>query len=511
MAFWSKFFGSAGSQAAGFAIGLTAVPALEPGVQEIVNTAWSAAPVKPLPLVPMAQGVATRKIDDGYARGQAAMLGVSGDRFEQLVAVFEQGPGVSAAFELWRRGLTDAAGFENALREEGLRDEWVAALRGLHDVLLSPHDLAMARQQGFVDQARAESESALQGVTAERADLLFELAGLPPGIDPATEALHRGFIDDAGFAQIVREGHTKTKYTDLLLRLAKPLLRPATIVNLYLRGWITQADYHGRMAAWGYEAGQADDWYDASGRPAAPVQMYTAWARDVTGPDGSAMDETQFLKGIRESDIRPEWGPMLWGNRWNYPSLFQLRSAVQDGGITRDRALTILKYERYEHADAVALVDAWLRPTATGPKGLTAAELVAEYEGLYLTRAELVADLQAMGYSATTAAEKANAADARRTRLARNAAIAAIQKRYEEWRATEADVRTRLGELNVTTDAADHLLTLWGYERADKLRLLTPAQIKKAVGANLLTRADALTELEQLGYTAADATILLDE
>lgn len=507
----AKFFGRTASEGAAFAVGTAVAPALRPIVQDIYNEAWATHPTRPVDAALLAEGVSTRQLDRAWARAEAALTGIDGGRFDRMVLAFDTGPGVPTALRLWRRGLLDEAGFRKAAGREGLEAEWIDELVGLKQELLSPADLAMARQQGFIDPARHHSESALSGVNAERADLLFEMAGLPPGLELAREALHRDFIDPGGFAQIVREGHTKTKYTDLLLRLAAPLLNPSTTVNLYLRGWISEAAYHDRMSRYGYSAEQADDWFKSAGRPAAPVQMFTAWARGIDGPDGVPMNREQFLKGIRESDIRPEWGPMLWGIRFSYPSLFQLRSAVQSGAIGRQRALTILGYLRYEDQDATALVTTWLAPTATSSKGLTAAELVAEYEGLYLTRAELVAELQTLGYSAAAAGEKANAADARRTRLARNAAIAAVQKRYESWRATDAEARARLAELNVTAEAADHLLALWAHERADKVRLLTPAQLKKALGANLMTRAEVLTELEQQGFSAEDAATLLDE
>jgi hypothetical protein len=507
----AKFFGRTASEGAAFAMGTAVAPALRPLVQDIYNETWSAHPSRPVDAALLATGVSTRQLDPAWAKAEAQRTGISGDRFDRMVLAFDTGPGVAVAFQLWRRGVISEAGFRKAAGREGLEAEWIDDLVQLHDVLLSPQDLAMARQQGFVDVGRQHDESARQGVNAERADLLFEMSGLPPGIETALDMLRRSIIGEPEFGQIVREGHTKTKYTDELLALRMQLLNSATIVNLYLRGWITQADYHARMAKHGYSAADADDWFDSAGRPAAPVQMFTAWARGVDGPDGVPMDRSQFLKGIRESDIRPEWGPMLWGIRHAYPSLFQLRRAVQDGGISRARALDILRFERYEDSDALAMVNSWLADTGAGAKGLTAAELVAEYEGLYITRAELVADLQAMGYSAAAAEGKAKAADARRVRTHRNAAITAIRRRYESWRATETDVQARLTELKVTPEAQTHLLELWGFEREDKVRLLTPAQVKKAWKDGLYSRDAALVELEHLGYTAADAATLLDE
>lgn len=507
----AKFFGRTASEGAAFAMGSAVAPALRPLVQDIYNATWATHPTRPVDPMTLAVGVAKGKVTPANGAAEAAKSGIDGTNFDRLVAIAGESPGTAIAFQLWRRGVIGEAGFRRAIQREELDAEFVDALIQIHDVLLSPADLAMMRQQGFIDVARQHAESAQQGVTNERADLLFEISGLPPGIEMALEMLRRQIIDAAEFAQIVREGHTKTKYTDELLALRTPLLAAATLVNLYLRGWITQADYHGRMAAHGFNATEADDWYDSAGRPAAPVQMFTAWARSVDGPDGVPMNEAQFLKGIRQSDIRPEWGPMLWGIRHAYPSLFQLRRAVQDGGITRARALTILRYERYEDADAVALVDSWLVGSGTTAKGLTATDLATEYEALWITRASYVAALQQIGYSLDNANAKADAEDARRARLARNSRVELIGRRYIAHGIGRDQTVTELGTANVPARVRDSLLVEWDAMRALTPDALTAAQIKKAFGSALITRAEAVSRLEAKNYDLADANIYLDE
>jgi len=58
MAFFGRFFGRAGSEAAGIALGATAVPALLPAAQYIVNEAWSLHPDRPPDVYVIAAGVA---------------------------------------------------------------------------------------------------------------------------------------------------------------------------------------------------------------------------------------------------------------------------------------------------------------------------------------------------------------------------------------------------------------------------------------------------------------------
>ena len=200
MAIWSRFFGSAGSQAAGIAIGATAIPALRPAVQYLENEAWKTHPDVPPDAVILAQGVAQGQVDPDSAQNWANEQGISDTAFQALVNVANVGPALGYAYEAWRRGLLSDAEFTKAMKRTGLETEWYDALRGLHDVLLSSEELGMMQQQGFVTEARANAEGQLQGVTNERQQLRFEASGLPPGIETALAMWRRSIIDEATFA-----------------------------------------------------------------------------------------------------------------------------------------------------------------------------------------------------------------------------------------------------------------------------------------------------------------------
>lgn len=463
-----KFFGNTVSEAAAFGAGVAVGPVLAPAVEDLRNTAWKAHQVRAVDATQAAEIVAEDVEQDAWGRGEAAMHGISSARFDAILGAVLNAPGMGDLLQARRRNLISDADFKHGLRKAKLEGLWDAAMVGLLDVLLSPADLAMARQQGFVSETRQKSESKLQGVDDERAEILFELSGLPPGVDVAQHAANRDFIDRATFDQIVREGHTKTKYTDLLWRLRNPLLSAAVGVRLYLKGWWSAAQRDALGAEWGYTSEQMNDWYLSEGRPAAPVQMYTAWARGVDGPDGRPMDEAQFLKGIQESDIRPEWGPMLWGDRYAYPPLFQLGRLAQAGALPETRVRTILKYERYEPQDIDALADFWYR----GSTGTTT--------DTHLSKAE--------------------------TQL-----WTAAHRSYIAQRTDDAQARVALEAAGVAPAAVDSVLTKWREERALVFAELTPTQIKKATDPPYASQADRQAALVARGYTVQDAQAFLDE
>jgi Arc/MetJ family transcription regulator len=474
VALLSRFFGRTASEGAAFALGTAVGPALTPAVRELVNEAWTQYPSRPVDAGVAAAIVAEAVELRDWGAGEAVKTGIDSGRFDAMVAEAREAPGVSELLQLWRRGLIDRAAFEHGLAKAKLETRWTGPLEGLHDVLLAPADLAMMRQQGFIDTARQHSESDLQGVTSERADLLFEVSGLPPGVEAAQAALNRGLIDDATFAQIVREGHTKTKYTALLTALRHPVLSATTYATLRLKGWKTQAESDDGGALSGYTSAQMEDLFLSMGRPAAPGQMATAAARGIDGPDGVPMNEAQFLKGIRESDIRPEWGPMLWGSRFLYPPLFQLTRLVQGGAIDADTAARWARFDRYPPEVVTAMHDYWTQPTA--PKADT-----------HLGKAQ--------------------------TQL-----WTTVHRSYVADETSDADAAKTLTTLGVPGATQTEVLKLWKAERALIRKQLTPAQIKKAfvklvknpATGQPWTRDDALTALVARGYTLADATTYID-
>ena len=448
--------------AAGTALGGGISGLITPAVQANINEANALFPLKPPSYFMLAEGVAKGRVDEGWARDRAAEQGISGAAFDRLTHIAQIGPGLDVAFQLWRRQLIDPAAFERAVVEEAIDPTWVAALKQLHDVLLSPAELANARQQEFIGDDRLHAEGELQGYTAERMDLLYRMAGLPPGVIEALEMLRRGIIDDATFDQIVAEGHTKTKYTDDLRQLRKRILSGYEAAGLRLRGWITAEESYALGALDGWEPHEMDQLFLNRGRPAAPGQMYTAAARGIDGPDGRPMDEAQFLKGIKESDIRPEWGPMLWESRYLYPSLFQLTRLVTSGAI-----------------DPVLGAE-WARKARYAPEVVSALE--ASWKG----------------QTGGTAAKWAGRAQSRLFTVAHN--------EYVALGITEGQARTALGEVGVGDAEQDEVIRLWNAEIAIRRLELSPAEIRREYRKNVITQDEAMSELQDRGMTSADAT-----
>lgn len=477
--FFGRFFGNTIGESAAYGIGGALREPLHPLLQELTNETWKVSTAagisKPLDPAEAAEIVAEDVELHDWGVGQAGMAGYTPETFDAVLGAVLNAPGLGPLFEAWRRNLIDDAAFTHGLRKAKLEPRWDAPLRGLKDVLLSLDVLANARQQGFLDETRQHEESALQGLTSDRADILYELSGNPPGPETAQAAANRGLINRATFDQIIREGRTKTKYTDLEWALRQPILRATDYRTLYLKGWITEAEMNAGGALSGYTPEQMHLLYLESGRPAAPGQMATAAARGIDGPDGRPMDEAQFLKGIKESDIRPEWGPMLWDSRFTYPPLFQINRLRQADAIDTATAVEWARKDRLAPEVVTALEAYWNQGTSAGADSHIGKAQTQLWGTLH------------------------------RSYLADESPIEVAQE--------------TLTVLGLSPDTQTAVLDLWNRERALIRKQLTPAQIKKAVTKAVTnpatgaawTRDEGIAALIQRGYSMADAQTYMGE
>ncbi len=528
-----------GGIAVGTGVGAAVGDVVIPKLQDFLNEQWQAHPDRPLNARDVAAAIA-EGLESAYATPEeAARTGVNAERLAMLVELLDVAPGLPQLLELWRRELANEGNVEHGLKKARLERQWIPLLKQLREVRLAPADVANAVQQGFVPGAGllptdpggappfsvpveevpidTLREFASHGVDQERAVVLAQLVGLPPGVMELLTMWNRGIVTETSVEHGIREGHTKTKWTSALKQLRHAVLSAPEYASARLRGWVTKEEAEQGGALTGYSPAQMELLYLNRGRPLAPVQAYTAWARGSPGPIGAGytrgphpFDEQDFLTALRQSDVRTEYGPALWANRFAYPSLFQLRGAVQQGALTPARALTILHFQRYEDQDAQALVASWARAGAEGGASLTRAELAAEYEGLFITEAEYRTSLGALGYSGPALDLEVHLADARRVKRYRDAVVAMLNAQYVVHATDDQEAASALAEVGVSGAATAQLLRIWAIERRIHNAQLTAAQVKRGYKRGHITEADARARLADLGYDQGETDVLLD-
>ncbi len=454
--------------AVGVGVGGAVSGAIEPRLRALQNEAWQRFTAMPLQAVEAAQLVADGERDMRWGVAEAANSGVSEERFRALVDMIDTAIDVSLLMDAFRRGLITEATFRRGAKRHGIEDEWLDVLVQLRQRPLSPAEAANAWQQGFLGEQEAEQEAALSGVDGERARIQRELAGLPPGAMDSLDLLRRGIIDEQTYRQIVREGHTKTKYTDALLALRQKILPAREWAGLWLRGWVTEQEAKAGGALDGYDERAMELLYKNRGRPATTRQVHIGYARGGKLP-GARDERDAFERAVRQSNVRTEYTDLLWASRYTYPSAFVIRGLAQAGTFDRETTLQILTEIGWPPKYAQLAADDWTQAKSAGP--------------------------------GTKWADRA------RTRV-----FAAAWGEYLDGKADEAKTREALTAIGASDGEQDTIIRLLDLAKTIRRLELTPSQIKKAYKKGPpdgYSYDQAIAELIDRGMTMDDADTFL--
>jgi hypothetical protein len=516
---FGKYFGSVAADAAGTGIGTASAFTLIPPLVPLSNAAgkhfahapMSAADAAAAAARMAAQGRQGLDLGSVDPSTEAAYNAIRGERFSVLAELAKEHPSLAELMQLRRReqaGSGDGISggqFEYALRHQGFEYQAIDDLAKLLDARLAAADVANAVQQGFMPnedllaaatpptpnwqrsdgpftipselvqiQPKAEARAS-EGYDGDRLKILAELVGLPPGEETLIDMWRRGIIGADGYAQGLREGHTKTKWTAALSARFWQQLPPSVIVNLRLRGHIGDAEYHDRMNLHGFRDTQADDWFLASGRPPSVRQAIIGYRRGARVA-GFADDEAEYARqAVLQADLRAEWAELEHAANQGYPSLFQLDRLVTAGTI--DGATAATWVHRSGYADDVT-------------KALRA------------------------NWSAAPAQ-----ASAPWTTKAKNQLWTTTHTSYKNGDTDDVQAQQAFDVIGIPAVEQLAVLEVWNAERDINRRQLTPTQLKKAWKAGNVnpatgvawTNDDALTRLESMGYGASDAESFLFE
>ena len=386
MAFWSRFFGSAGSTAAGVAIGATAVPALTPAAQFLINEAWSTYPDKPPEAFVLAQGVAQGKVDPDSAKAWAAQQGFGDPQWAALVKAAREGPGIARAFELWWREVIDEAGFRRAVERSGFEQEWIDDLVLIKRRLLSPAELAVMVQRGIVANDNLLpvgppttagkvppmpmvnidpiKEAAGSGYTEEELAALARIVGLPASPDLAARLVFRQIIDRIDFDRAISEGNTRNEWAPFLFEGFRQIPTAEQFVEGHLRGWLTAAEMYAGTARHGMSQADTDLEFEIHRRPLNVHAITTALARGGKFQPSPGELTDPYEASVHQANLGPEWYDLAIANKYTYPGAFVLRTLAQAGELGDTAAVEQILLEiGWKPTFAAEVAKAWTAPT----------------------------------------------------------------------------------------------------------------------------------------------------
>lgn len=446
--------------------------------------------------------VESRRLEQGDAEAEAARAGINGRRFRQLMELARAYPDFETALELWRRGLIGEADFLRVTQFGAIPEPYALAMRELKRIELLPADLALMVLRGIISADDGAVVAERTGLDRGDFELLTLATGEPPAAESMNEALRRGFIDDAEYEKAIRQSRIRDEWIPTMKRLRFAPMATADAVEAVVRNYITGDKGKEIAEQNGLEPAHWPILLEAHGRPPGLGQMLELWNR------GEA-SQAQVEQAIRESDIKDKYVPVLRGLRYKIPPPRQMIELAESGAMPLHRVHELLEKDGYEPDVAAAFLAAAGAKRTAKHKQVALATVEQLYEAHAIDRARAEALIKALGYDAGDIPLIIASADLKRELKARDTAISAIRAGYLARHVDQAEAAGLLSAAGVPSDQAHQLLGLWAIELRAHRRTLTEAQIIHGLRQGHLTKSDAQTRLERIGYDQADAQFLI--
>ena len=275
------------------------------------------------------------------------------------------------------------------------------------------------------------------------------------GPEAAALAVFKGILDHVDYQRAVSEGDVRNEWADAIFENARPIISPTDAAGLWLRGWKTEAEAYALGAKHGATPETIKDLYLNRGRPATPRQIHLGYARGASYIGEALTEQQAIARGVRQSDIRPEWEAIEAENVWTYPSPFVLRGLAQSGALTFAQVHTILLESGWLEQYAAATAAFWTKGSTAKTGGETQTELADEYTDGFLTETDYRAALTALGLTGHEQDLEVMHAEHAAIKAARTAAVTKVRKQYEDGDIAQAEFAGKLAALGMHQLAID--------------------------------------------------------
>jgi hypothetical protein len=471
----------------------------------------------------LADAVVRNYMDKGAATAEAAKSGLDAARFETLIPLHGDAPGPQQLAEALKRGLIpeagtgpDAASFDQGIREGRLADKWITMMRDLADQVISPADAASAVVRHFMDAGEGAAQAAKSGVDGSLFTILTHLAGDAPAPGQLAEALRRGLVprdgtgpDSTSFTQGIAEGRLADKWTPVIEGLAKIWPTPADALRATLTGQVSMAEGQALYERLGGDPQFFTVMFDTEGSAPTPLEAADMARRGIIPWDGTGPAATTFQQAFLEGPWRDKWEAAYRAAAAALPTEGELTEFIRYGIIDKPRAATELAargitgdYAQWvmDYAEAVSTYDF---------RGLTLSSVMNALQANIISEDDAKQTLTQMHVSDKAANLLITYTQMQRAVSQVTTAVSHIGSLYIGHKIDGEAARKALAQLNITTAAQNDILQTWDLEASVTVATLTEAQIVDAWDYSILSQDEAMSELQNIGYTPFDAWALL--
>jgi hypothetical protein len=323
----------------------------------------------------------------------------------------------------------------------------------------------------------------------------------------------QGWIEESWQDEQLQASERWPALPDLMARADTGLYAPGRRERLGLDDdseWQNDPIIQGRIKALGLADGEAKDAWAAHWRPIDPQTAIELYRRGQAGqlPQGETFDLGDVSVALEQAGLPPgqrgAWLALLTTplNRRQVGMLYNY-NAIDQAGV-----LQALLASGYSQQDATAQLTQLTIAKAEFLRKRIGAPGASGFVGLFasgeLGTSELLAELQALGFTDDEAQQALTEARAQRQRKTRGELTRYLKGRYLKGEATDAGVQAVLIDAGLDNEDVADLLRLWRTEREVSPKNISASEMLDWHCKGLLSDADLAERLADLNYGADD-------
>lgn len=459
-------------------------PALLPDGEVIVNA--------------YAQGQVSRD----EAIGALAAQGIQHGWAEQMLAQAQAWPDLATSAELFRRSLISHDEFVTYLALNGVRQDIAVKMTALFEVPLSPPDAALAVLRGNMTQDAGERIAFASGVTSDTFATMVENTGEPPGLEQLLEGYRRGFIDGPTLRHGILQSRYRDEWIPLLEKLRYAPMPTADAVNAVVQNHLGMDQGAAVAEQNGLEPGAFQTLYETAGEPLSRTEMEQLYNRGLAS-------EADVLQAMSESRLKNKYNKQAFALHTKLPPIMTIQRALRYGGISHADAVKAAMELGYDESSATMVVNTGSAERLQSYKDRVVSATQTLYEDNIIPPREAESIIEGMNYTQAEAQFVVQASEFHREARVISAVVSAIKNKYIQRHITANRARGLLDSAGIPAAQRDYLMNLWEIEYGAYTRILTEAQVVKAVKLELISADAGQARLVAMGYTADDAALLI--
>lgn len=366
---------------------------------------------QPLSPADLADAVERAIMSQGDGAAEAAQSGINSDRFNTLVELTGEPPGVIDMVKLWRQGRLDEDTLDKMIAYSRIRLEWLDQTKLLAYDVLSGADAIEARVKGVIGDSEAETMWKQAGGLPSQYGVALDSAGEAIGVVEAGNLYNHGLITEADFKAVIAYSRINPKFEAISELQRFHFLSPFQVHQAVAAGAIDTATAVQWMVEDGYPEEQAKAFAQAGGSTKAAKTKQVALGVVVDNYEAGLITQAQAmaqLANLGYTQAESETELLAYDARKlltiKQSGVTSIRKAYLADVFTRNQASTELDALGIGSNIRDHYLTLWDIEAKSEFKQLTAAQLGDLYKVGVISLDYVIARWEAMGYSQDDAA-----------------------------------------------------------------------------------------------------------